>query len=71
MYGFMASANFYLIVQISHHEIKPYMPEFCFMMQIAMIAGFSQLIGQLVAVAQGHLGKNVGSCCFGSISNSA
>lgn len=40
MYGFMTSANFYLFVQVSHHEIKPYMPEFCFMMQIAMIGGF-------------------------------
>lgn len=41
MYGFMAIAHFVLFVYVWPHEIKPSMPEFWFMMQIAMLAGFA------------------------------
>lgn len=40
MYGFMAIAHFVIFVYVWNHSIKPSMPEFWFMMQIAMLAGF-------------------------------
>ncbi len=41
MYGFMAIAQFVIFVYVWDHKIKPSMPEFWFMMQIAMLAGFA------------------------------
>lgn len=40
MYGFMAVAHFLIFTYVWPHPIKPSMPEFWFMMQIAMLAGF-------------------------------
>lgn len=40
MYGFMAFAQFILFRKIIGSRLEPTMPEFWFMMQIAMIAGF-------------------------------
>lgn len=40
MYGFMAIAQFVIFVYVWDEPIKPNMPEFWFMMQIAMICGF-------------------------------
>lgn len=40
MYGFMALAHFWLFRQVLGAPLKVTMPEFWFMMQIAMIAGF-------------------------------
>lgn len=41
MYGFMAVAHFVIFAHIWEHPIKPNMPVFWFMMQIAMLAGFA------------------------------
>ncbi len=41
MYGFMAFAHFVIFVYVWDHQIKPSMPEFWFMMQIAMLFGFA------------------------------
>ena len=41
MYGFMAVARFLIFAYVWHHPIKPSMPEFWFMMQIAMLFGFA------------------------------
>ena len=41
MYGCMALAHFWIFVQVWHQPIKPDMPEFWFMMQIAMLFGFA------------------------------
>jgi hypothetical protein len=40
MYGFMALAQFYLLGRLLGHRAEVDTPEFWFMMQIAMIAGF-------------------------------
>jgi hypothetical protein len=40
MYGFMAIAQFYLFRYLLNLKLEANMPEFWFMMQIAMIAGF-------------------------------
>jgi len=40
MYGFMALAHFWIFLSVWHRPIKPDMPEFWFMMQIAMLFGF-------------------------------
>ena len=41
MYGFMAVAQFAVFKRIWHHLLSPNMPEFWFMMQIAMLFGFA------------------------------
>jgi hypothetical protein len=41
MYGFMALAHFAIFARVFHHAIDPSMPEFWFMMQLAMLAGFA------------------------------
>ena len=40
MYGFMAVAHFYLAAHVWEHPINPSMPEFWFLMQVAMVFGF-------------------------------
>ena len=40
MYGFMALAQFYIFRRVLGADLEVNMPEFWFMMQIAMIAGF-------------------------------
>jgi hypothetical protein len=41
MYGFMAVAQFWFFEHIWHQPLTPNMPEFWFMMQIAMLFGFA------------------------------
>lgn len=41
MYDFMAFAQFYLFEQVWNHWIDPNIPEFWYMLQIAMMAGFA------------------------------
>jgi len=41
MYGFMAVAQFVIFGFVWPHALKPDMPEFWFMMQIAMVCGFA------------------------------
>jgi Domain of unknown function (DUF4396) len=41
MYGFMAVAHFAIFASLWHHSLKPSMPEFWFLMQIAMMFGFA------------------------------
>ncbi len=41
MYGFMAIAHFVIFVSVWKHPLEPSMPEFWFMMQLAMLAGFA------------------------------
>ena len=41
MYGFMAVAHFFIFTYVWRHPLKPDMPEFWFMMQIAMLFGFA------------------------------
>lgn len=41
MYGFMAFAHFVVFTVVWRHPLKPNMPEFWFVMQIAMLCGFA------------------------------
>jgi len=41
MYGFMAFAHFYLAAHVWHHPLDATMPEFWFLMQVAMLFGFA------------------------------
>jgi hypothetical protein len=41
MYGFIATASLFVFPTILHTQLRANMPEFWFMMQLAMIAGFT------------------------------
>ena len=59
MYGFMAIAGFVIFVYVWPHSIEPKMPQFWFMMQIAMLFGFVTSYPANWAMKR-HQGENVG-----------